>query len=137
MDAKDLDSEAVELVFGKIAGGITVYVNGHKIGGPVDGHVPAVYDVKALLHPGENVIAVPAASYGADATGMTKGVTLRLLEAGPAVHWGRSAFNGLAEVIVQSSRTPGTITLTARAEGLEPASFELKSVAAAARPSVP
>jgi beta-galactosidase len=137
VDAKDLDAEAVELVFGKIAGGISVYVNGHKLGGSMDGRSPSVLDVKALLHPGENVIAVPTASYGADATGMSKGVTLRLQERAPDVHWGRSVFNGLAEVIVQSTKEPGTITLTAHSEGLQPASFQLASRPAAARPSVP
>jgi len=137
VDAADLDSPAVELVFGKISGGITVYVNGHKIGGSIDGRSAAVFDVKALLRPGENAIAVPTASYGADATGLSKGVALRLQGPAPAVHWSRSAFNGLAEVIVQASREPGTITLTARSEGLEAASFQLKSVEAEPRPSVP
>jgi beta-galactosidase len=137
LDAADLDQPAIELVFGKVAGGITVYVNGHKIGGSIDGRSPAIYDVKALLHPGVNVVAVPVASYGADATGLSKGVTLRFQGAAQAVQWGRSAFNGFAEVIVQASREPGEVTLTARSEGLEPASFQLKSLAAAPRPSVP
>jgi beta-galactosidase len=137
VDAKDLDADAVELVCGRIAGGISLYVNGHKVGGSIDGRAPAVFDVKALLHPGDNVIAVPVASYGPDATGMSKGVELRLQDAPPAVHWARSVFNGLAEVIVQSTGQPGTITLTAHAEGLQPASFPLTSHPAAARPSVP
>jgi beta-galactosidase len=137
IDEKDLGAESIELVFGKIAGGISVYVNGHKIGATVDGHNPAVYDVKGLLHPGENVIAVPVASYGSDATGMSKGVMVRLQDAAPAVHWGRSVFNGLAEVIVQSTKAAGTITVTARAEGLQPASYKLTSRPAAPRPSVP
>jgi beta-galactosidase len=137
VDAKDLDSEAVELVFGKVAGGIAIYVNGHKVSGGIDGRAPAVIDAKALLHPGENVIAVPVASYGPDATGMSKGVTLRLQGAAQSVHWGRSVFNGLAEVIVQSTKAPGTITLTARSEGLQPASFQLASRPAVPRPSIP
>jgi beta-galactosidase len=137
VDAKDLDSEAVELVFGKIAGGISVFVNGSKVGSSVDGRAAAVFDVKALLHPGENVIAVPTASYGPDATGLSKGVTLRLQGSPSVVHWGRSAFNGLAEIIVQSSRDPGTITLTASSDGLQAASFALVSKPATPRPSVP
>jgi beta-galactosidase len=64
-------------------------------------------------------------------------VSLRLQQAAPPVHWARSAFNGLAEIIVKSSKEPGTITLTASSEGLEPASFQLKSAAAEPRPSVP
>jgi len=137
VDARDLASNAVELVFGKVSGGISLYVNGHKLGGSIDGHAPSVFDVKGLLHPGENVVAVPTASYGPDNTGMSRGASLRLQDAAPAAHWGRSVFNGLAEVIVQSTREPGTITLTASAEGLQPASFQLTSRPAAARPSVP
>ena len=135
--ASDLEAPAVELVFGKIAGGLATYVNGQKVAGTIDPRSPMVYDVKALLHPGENVIAVPAANYGPEGSGLSKGVVLRVQGNPSALHWERSVFNGLAEVIVQSSRDPGTIRLTARSEGLAPVSFELKSQAAAARPAVP
>jgi beta-galactosidase len=137
VEAKDLESRAVELVFGRIVGGYSIYVNGHRLGGSIDGRVPAIFDVKALLHPGENVVALPASSYGADPVGMSRGVTLRMQDEGPAVHWERSAFNGLAEIIVQASREPGTITLTASSDGLKPASFQLTSSAGRAWPSVP
>jgi beta-galactosidase len=137
VSAGDLDADAVELVFGRIAGGISVYVNGHKVSGTIDGRTAAIFDVKALLHPGENVIVVPTASYGSDATGLSRGASLRLQAAAPAVHWSRSTFNGLAEVIVQSSKDPGTVTLTASSDGLKPASFQLNAVAADARPALP
>jgi beta-galactosidase len=137
VDPRDLDSEAVELAFGKIAGGTSLYVNGRKVSGGIDSHTPPVFDAKALLHAGENVVVVAVESYGADATGLSKGAELHLQNPGPAVHWGRSAFNGLAEVIVQSTKEPGTITLTARSEGLEPATFQLASRPVAPRPSVP
>jgi beta-galactosidase len=133
----DLASPVVELVFGKIAGGIAVYVNGHKVSAGVDGRTAAVFDVKALLHPGENIIAVPTASYGPDATGLSKGASLRFQSAPMPVRWSRSTFNGLAEVIVQSSKDPGTITLTASSDGLQTASFPLRSRAAQARPALP
>jgi len=68
---------------------------------------------------------------------MSRGVTLRLQDAGPAVQWERSAFNGLAEIIVQASKEPGTITLTASSDGLKPASFQLTSSAGREWPSVP
>jgi beta-galactosidase len=35
-------------------------------------------------------------------------------------------FNGKALVIIQAGRTPGTVTLTATAEGLEPATVRLE-----------
>jgi beta-galactosidase len=40
----------------------------------------------------------------------------------PAGKWQRRVFNGLAQVIVQSTQTPGIITLKASADGLTPAS---------------
>jgi beta-galactosidase len=64
-------------------------------------------------------------------------VTLRLQGSPAPVHWSRSAFNGLAEVIVQASREPGTIRLVAKADGLAAASFALKAQPAAPRPFVP
>ncbi|MGB8357831.1 MAG: DUF4982 domain-containing protein, partial [Bacteroidales bacterium] len=39
----------------------------------------------------------------------------------PAGEWKRRVFNGLAQVIVQSTQTPGVITLKASADGLTPA----------------
>jgi beta-galactosidase len=133
----ELSSPIIELVMGKIAGGISLYVNGHKVGSGSDARAAAIYDVKAYLHTGENVIAVPTASYGVDATGLSKGASLRFQGAPAAVHWGRSTFNGLAEVIVQSSKEPGTIVLTAASDGLQKASFSLTSRAAQARPALP
>ncbi|HEY4990310.1 MAG TPA: beta-galactosidase GalA [Opitutaceae bacterium] len=137
VSSADLSSPVIELVMGKVAGGIAVYVNGHKVGSGSDGRTAAIYDVKALLHPGENVVAVTTASYGPDATGLSKGASLRYQGAPAAVHWSRSTFNGLAEVIVQSSKDPGTIVLTAASDGLQTATFPLASRAAKARPALP
>jgi beta-galactosidase len=137
VSAADLASSAVELVFGRLAGGITVYINGRKVGGTVDDRNAVAYDVKELLHSGENVIAVPMANYGPEPMGPCKGVTLRMQGMPPAPQWGRSVFNGLAEVIVKASREAGTIALTASAEGLASGTFSLKTQEADARPSVP
>jgi beta-galactosidase len=137
VSAADLDSAAVELVFGKVEGGICAYVNGHRIGGSIDPHAPMVYDVKALLHPGENVVAVPAANYGGEGAGLTKGVSLRLQSVPAAVSWSRSAFNGLAQVIVQASKVPGAMKLTAHAAGLADASVVVDTRAVEATPQVP
>jgi beta-galactosidase len=137
VEAKDLASPAVEIVFSRIAGGVAVYVNGHKVGGGADPRSAAVYDVKALLHPGENVVAVPIENYGPEGAGVSKGVVLRLTEDPPALHWSRSVFNGLAQVIVQSTGEPGSVTLRATSEGLQPGSLEVKAMPAAPRPSVP
>jgi beta-galactosidase len=46
-------------------------------------------------------------------------------------------FNGLAQVIVQSTGQPGEITLTARSPGLSEAVRELRAQPAERRPAVP
>ena len=136
--AADLDSHAVELAFGKVVSGVAVFVNGTKVtSGSIDSHASAIFNVKAYLHPGDNVIAVPIDNYGPDGSGLTRGVVLRLQAQPLPPHWGRSAFNGLAEVIVQTTREAGTVRLVAKSDGLEQASFALKALAAAPRPAAP
>ena len=129
VDAKDLATPVAELRFNRVAGGTSVYVNGVKVGGTVDSRTPAIYDVKALLHAGDNVVAVAAANYGPDPFGISAGVLLQLQEDPLAPTWGRSVFNGLEQVIVQSSTQPGALKLTARSEGLETATCVLQSQA--------
>jgi hypothetical protein len=41
--------------------------------------------------------------------------------------WQRSAFNGLAEILVQSTKAAGEIELTARANGLSPTTLRIQS----------
>jgi hypothetical protein len=95
-----------------------------------------VFDVKTLLHPGENTVAVAIAIYG-ETGGVNKGVRVRLVDRAPAVAWSRSVFNGLAQVIVQSAKEAGAIKLTARAEGLPAATVMLQAKTAPLRPALP
>jgi beta-galactosidase len=55
----------------------------------------------------------------------------------PAGDWKRRVFNGLAQVIVQSTGQPGDITLTAKAPALDPAVLKLQAQPAQRRPAVP
>jgi beta-galactosidase len=49
----------------------------------------------------------------------------------------RSAFNGLCQLIVQSTGKPGAITITASADGLAPVTATVTAAACTTRPSVP
>jgi beta-galactosidase len=51
--------------------------------------------------------------------------------------WSRSVFNGLAQVIVQSTRDPGEIELKATADGLKPATGSVQTQPAEPRPELP
>ncbi len=55
----------------------------------------------------------------------------------PSPVWQRSLFNGLAQVIVQSTKEAGEIKLTARADGLTPVTAVVQAKACPPRPSVP
>jgi beta-galactosidase len=134
--AEDLASPAVELWFGRIEGGGEVYVNGTKAGQSSDPRAASVFDVKALLHPGLNTVAVKLSNWGTTA-GIGKGVSLRLTGTATPVQWSRSVFNGFAQVIVQSTGGPGDIHLKASAPGLAPTVLTITASSAAPRPSVP
>ena len=54
-----------------------------------------------------------------------------------ATGWSRSVFNGLAQIIVQSTKAAGEIKLTATADGLTPATVIITTQPSAGRPSVP
>ena len=136
VSAADLAGAAVELRFGKLAGDGTVYVNGRLVGKTGDARAASLYDVKSFLVPGANTIAVALAVWSPEG-GVNQGVTLRLQDAPPPVQWRRSAFNGFAQVIIRSARESGTLTLTARAEGLTPATLAIPVRPTPLRPSVP
>jgi beta-galactosidase len=55
----------------------------------------------------------------------------------PPPAWSRSAFNGLAQVIVQSAKSAGEIQLTATADGLKSATVSIQTVTAAPRANTP
>ena len=132
----DLAAHAVELQFNMIDEDGLVYVNGRRIGESHDWQVPATFDVKPFLHPGENTIAVAVANWDG-AGGVNKGVTLQFADQPAAPEWQRSVFNGLAQIIVQATRAPGEIQLTASADGLSPATVTIRSQPCAPRPFVP
>ena len=133
---EELAAESVELCFSMIDEDGWVYVNGQKVGESHDWSSAPAFDVKHILHPGENDIAVAVANWSGPG-GINKGVTLRMQDKPILPEWKRSVFNGLAQIIVQSTKAPGEIKLTARAEGLPPATVTIQSQPYPPRPYVP
>jgi beta-galactosidase len=133
---KELAAEVVELCFGSINGSGTIYVNGEKAGESHDGKMLVPVDVKQRLHPGDNTVAVVVSNYS-ETGGINQGVSLRMQGKPILPEWKRSVFNGLAQIIVQSTRQPGAIKLTATAEGLTPATMSVQSQPCTPRPAVP
>ncbi len=133
---KELAAGVVELCFGSINGSGTIYVNGVKAGESHDGGMLVPVDVKRRLHPGDNTVAVVVSNYS-ESGGLSRGVSLRMQDKPVLPEWQRSVFNGLAQIIVQSTREPGDIKLAATAEGLPPATVSIQSQSCAPRPAVP
>ena len=134
--AEDLAERAVELRFGSIGQDGRIYVNGRIAGESHESQVAALVDIKSLLHPGENTIAVAVQNWNGSG-GLNKGVTLQFADEPAAPEWKRSVFNGLAQVLVQSTKDAGEIKLTASAENLSPATVSIRSQACAPRSFVP
>jgi beta-galactosidase len=136
VSAEDLAASGVELWFGKIDGGIAVFLNGRKIAPTGDARAPSVYDVKALLRPGENSVAVTLANWG-DVAGINQGVMLRLADQPRSPEWRRSVFAGLGQTIIQTTSQGGTVRLTAQSSGLSEATISLVTRASSRRALLP
>ena len=134
--AEELASRGVEICFGRIDDEGWVFVNGRRVGESRDWQDSPAFDIKKYLHPGDNVIAVGVHNKEGSG-GLILGVNLELISDPIAPAWSRSLFNGLAEVIVQSTKDAGEIQLTASADGLAPATATIQSQAVTLRPSVP
>ena len=113
-----------------------LYVNGTKVADLADSRTAAMFEVKSLLHPGANSVAILLRTWGPTG-GISHGVTWRKINNPAPVQWSRSVFNGLAQIIVQSSKQAGELTLKASANGLKSDTATLKTSAQTARPSVP
>jgi beta-galactosidase len=116
----DLELTNILIHFGAIKNDGWIYVNGKLAG---ESHDPAAspdFNLRKFLHAGINTVAVLVKS-GPDSGGISGGVRVELPGAASVAHWQRSAFNGLAQVLVQSEKTAGDITLTTTGDGLKTA----------------
>ena len=111
-------------------------MNNQRVGESHDWSAQPVFDIKRALHAGDNVIAVGVKN-DSGSGGLNPDVNVEITGQPQASPWSRSLFNGLAQVIVQSSRDAGEIKLTASADGLQSASATVKTVPGGMRPSVP
>ncbi|MBB3187722.1 beta-galactosidase GalA [Microbacter margulisiae] len=107
-----------------------VYINGHLIASHIKRNDPVVrYEINhAILHKGKNiytVVAIPLEKKYQYENLNTDPGTIQVCT--PASTWRRKAFNGLAQVIVQSGKTPGTLTLSATSDDLSTAKIMIQT----------
>ncbi len=69
--------------------------------------------------------------------GLNPDVNVEIIGQPAAPAWSRSVFNGLAQVIVQSTKDAGEIKLTASADGLKPVTTTIATLSSNGRPAVP
>ena len=132
----DLAADRADLTFGMIDDEGWVYVNGRPVGQSHNWRDTPTFDVRKFLQAGDNTVAV-AVNNAEGAGGVNKGVSLKLHLPAVTPHWQRSAFNGLAEVIVQAEDRAGEVRLTADGDGLHTASAVLRTTTDAPRPNQP
>ncbi len=118
----------------------SIYINGKKIADSIKekGSQTAFVLDQSILHSGKNsvvIIATPLLKqHSWDAVNTNAGIFQIVT---PPTVWKRKLFNGLAQVIIQSTDEPGEITLTATGEGVKQNAVKIKSSPTQVRPSVP
>ena len=112
------------------------FVNNQRVGESHDWQAQPLFDIKKFLHAGDNVIAVGVKNDGGEG-GLNPDVNVEIIGKPTASPWSRSLFNGLAQIIVQSTKDAGEIKLTASADGLQSATATIQTAAGTMRPSVP
>jgi beta-galactosidase len=117
----------------------TIYVNGKAVASNLKQNETGngfVLD-KNILKAGKNVIAILATpipkKHDWESVNTDPGLIQIVTAAQP---WKRKLFNGLAQVIVQTTKEAGEIVLTATSSGLQPTSIKLQSGKVTARASV-
>jgi beta-galactosidase len=115
---------ALELILPTFGAKTTLWLNGRELARDIDTTKvgPGLRLDAAQLVAGVNrvqLIVAPFDDKKNHIPGLTRLGCLRVTTPAPPAR--RSLFNGLAQVIVQSTREPGEIRLTARSEGLPPA----------------
>ena len=112
------------------------YVNGQFIGESHDWQAQPIFNIKPVIHVGDNVIAVGVKN-SVGTGGLNPKVTVKIIGHTSVPPWSRSLFNGLAQVIVQSTREAGEMKLTATADGLAPATAVVQTQPCSPRPFLP
>jgi beta-galactosidase len=132
----EVNSFGAQIHFNTIDDHGWIYVNNQYVGESHNWEDQPVYDIKKALHAGDNVVAVGVKNDGGTG-GLSPDVNVEIMGNPQASPWSRSLFNGLAQVMVQSTREAGEIKLTASADGLQPATATVTTQPSAGRPSVP
>ena len=133
---EDLNGSGAQACFGGADDEGWYFVNGQFVGESHDWQAQPIFDIKKFIHAGDNVVAVGVNNVVGQG-GLNPNVTVKVVGNVSVPPWSRSLFNGLAQVIVQSTRDAGEFKLKARSDGLEPATAVEQTLPCTPRPFVP
>ncbi len=136
LTAEDLNGVGAQVCFSGCDDEGWYFVNGQFVGESHDWQAQPIFDIKKFLRAGDNVIAV-GVSNGVGQGGLNPNVNVEVIGKASAPPWSRSLFNGLAQIIVQSTCEAGEFKLTATAAGLAPATVVVQTQPCTPRPFVP
>ncbi len=131
----DLDNPAVQIRFAGIDDHGWVFVNNQRVGESRDWQAQPLFEIKKALHAGDNVIAVGVRNESGRG-GLNPDVNVEVVGRPQAAPWSRSLFNGLAQIIVQSTKDTGEIKLMASADGLKPTTATITTRPVTPRPFI-
>jgi beta-galactosidase len=132
----DVKCAGAQMCFGGCDDEGWYFVNGQFIGESHDWQAQPVFDIKKAIHAGDNVVAV-GVNNSVGQGGLNPHVNVGIIGHTGVSPWSRSLFNGLAQIIVQSTRDVGEIKLTASADGLLPATASVQTKPGTPHSSVP
>ena len=123
---QDLETTNVFIRFGASRGEGWMYVNDTLVGQTTNEASALSFNVRNFLHAGINTVSAMV-KCAVNSGGIGQGVSVAIHETPAAADWQRSAFNGLAQVIIQSTKEAGEIRLTANADQLSSATVIIHS----------
>jgi len=133
------DQTVITFYAKSLAAGQSVYVNGKLLAKDIKRGDPGqvfVLDHK-ILTKGKNEVVFAGKPFVKQTEWEeinTNPGTIKVFN--PALQWKRKTFNGLAQIIIRTTRQAGEITLTAASEGLIPATIKIMAETAISRLSV-
>jgi beta-galactosidase len=135
-----MNENEVNLFTKSIVENQSIYVNGHLIASNIRRDAPNQsyrLDHK-IINSGKNEYAVVGQRFRKrhqwDEPNTDPGLVQTIT---PSLQWKRSVFNGLAQVIVQSTKQHGELILKASAEGLQQTTIKIQTQPATLRSAVP
>jgi beta-galactosidase len=134
----DLNENTIVNLFAKsIVSNQSIYINGHLLASNLKRNDAQSFKLdKATIKKGKNEYVVVGQRFRKRSEWDEPNTNPGIIQVvNPADAWKRKAFNGLAQVIIQSTKESGEIILTATSGGLAPATLKIVSNAAVLRPT--